>query len=106
MRPKSKKGDKIFNGLLAQEDWKEVYDAVCPSLKAEKLANKLDSLMLTAYPTKNKKIRNTDDPWIDDHIRSQICTRNKTFKREFRSNKWHKQKRNTKVPCLEISCSS
>ena len=48
--------------------------------------------MNEAYPTKQKKVRNTDDPWIDDAIRKKIRSRKRTFDRQFRSDKWKEKK--------------
>ena len=90
MRPKTKKGDSIFRSLIEKEDWNGVFFKPSPNEKAEALADTLDSFMRIAYPTKRKKVRNTDNPWIDNHIRGKIRTRKKTFKAEFRSRK-HQQ---------------
>ena len=68
MRPKSKKGDQTMHGLISGEDWSDVINAPDADKKAEILADKLDTFMEQSYPTKRKKMRNTDDPWIDNAI--------------------------------------
>ena len=48
------------------------------------------------FPWRTRKIRSTDDPWIDDEIRRAIRTRRRRFKKARRSRKWREAKEVTK----------
>ena len=44
---------------------------------------------------KKVKIRDTDDPWITNHIRNKIETRKKIFKRGRRGDEWKEARKET-----------
>ena len=42
-------------------------------------------MMNAAFPEIEKKVKSTDDPWIDDNIRKKIATRKRIYDKEDRS---------------------
>ena len=72
MCPKTKKGDALFGSLLKQADWAGIFQAATADAKATLLVEQLNDFMDKAYPKKHKKIRSTDNPWIDSAIRNKI----------------------------------
>ena len=94
-RPRTKKGDRTFRSLIENNSWQRIRDLNDAEEKANALVEELDSIMTKAYPVVTKKIRNTDDPWINDEIRKKIKSRKELFEREHRSAAWKELKRGT-----------
>ena len=94
-RPKTRRGDTLFKKWIQEQDWQTVYTSKDANDKASGLVTLLNEAMNSCYPTVWKKIKTTEDPWIDDHIRKKIKNRKRTFKREDRSNAWKIEKKFT-----------
>ena len=47
------------------------------------------------FPLKKRRIRSTDDPWIDDQIKREIRRRKRRFDRQRRGPGWTKAKKRT-----------
>ena len=94
-RPITKAGEKKFRRLIIAEEWDDVMLEDCPSKMVNIFNKRLDEIVNYSFPLKTKKIKNTDDPWIDDNIRKEIKLRKRIYARYGRSNKWHEQKRKT-----------
>ena len=74
-------------------NWEEMIgDTDDPSAMVIRMQNKVDALTDECFPWRTRKIRSTDNPWIDDHIRRAISRRKRQYKKGQRSVKWKKVK--------------
>ena len=76
--------------------WETTFDHTdSPTKKTEDLHEIIEKLMDKFLPFKERKIRSTDDPWVNDNIRSLIRRRKRVFKKQGRSPKWREIKKKT-----------
>ena len=90
-------GKRLCNDDFQTTDWKSIvsahdniHDAMCA------VQNRIEDPNDKHFPWKSRKIRSTDDPWINDKVRRAIRRRKRAYdKNKKRSARWKILKRHT-----------
>ena len=98
----TQKGKENFCNELIAVDWeKEIGNMECPS----QMTDRLHAIVIEAtdrhLPLRHRKIRSTDDPWINDEIRRAIRRRKRKYNRQLRSPEWQSLKEATRTMIKE-----
>ena len=79
VRPRTKKGERLFKQRIVLMDWNEVLNAESSTEKVQLMNEILDNLMKECFPEKILCIKSTDDPWINKEIKRKIKKRKREF---------------------------
>ena len=83
-RPFSQEGLEKFKALTLQVDW-EIIQKGNPTDSAEALDGLLQRLVEASFPTKTRRIRNTDAPWFNQECKMAVARKNRVYKAEGKS---------------------
>ena len=95
-RNMSTKNKEKFRERYTGIDWEVVLGSVtCPSEMTRIFHNTINTITDECFPEQTRKIRSTDDPWIDDNIRREIRRRKRCYGKRERSGRWQQLKETT-----------
>ena len=69
-------GEKVFDKMMEEMDW-STEGGACAAAAA--FSEKVEKLMDAAFPVVKKRVKDSDDPWIDDATRRAIKKRKKNY---------------------------
>ena len=72
--------------MFSEINWETLLgDTEDPSEMTIRMHEKVTAITDECFPWRTRKVRSTDDPWIDDHIRRAIKRRMRQYKKNKRS---------------------
>ena len=101
-RKYTKKDEDRFVEELIDVDWSYLLELGNASSKVEHLHSVINGLMDKFFPLKEYSIRSTDHPWITDHYRKEVRKRRLEWRRNGRSEKYHRLKKENDVEFKEL----
>ena len=97
----SKEGEELFGERLLQTNWQEIAGE-CSSATAANLEKKLTEIHNECFPIKRTAIRSCDPPWYTKKLKRMIRNRKRLFKRQGRSARWKKKKKEIEAEELRL----
>lgn len=92
----TEEGKKRFLRFFRNIRWEQTLGGtIYPDESVLILHNKIENLNNMCFPWRNRKVKSTDHPWINDKIRRMIRRRNRRYRKHKRDAKWQKIKSKT-----------
>ena len=84
----TKRGEDRFVDLVSNTNWDEMDLLPLVDDKTEWLHSTIERFKDVCFPFKTRRIRSDEDPWITEHIKKRIKSRDRIFRENGRENVW------------------